>query len=406
MELALISPLLADLDHASLDLFTPDLKYPLTPLDYSTEPAPLQPFYGPAVVVPAAVAAPTLHPLNEQVFQRLCSPAAALHPLNEQVFQPAPLLQPMCEQSAATLQQWRVQRVEERIVENVGKIKVTLRKRGDENVLPSASGGNLLYQPFRYQLKHQLASGFFSAHTTVQSVLARVHIVDAENLDTQILKRGRPILSAGAELHAIVRQGAAEVSASDAEFSGELRVLFNDCSFHHSNRHFVLQVRYFLNAQMDTPFLVLVSPPFRVMARPPERRPPVSSLSSVSTSVLSSLSSSSSVSTLSSASTLSSLQLSASAGNPLVSVPFDGQQQQLVGQVMANGERVGRRRPASGENAHTKRVCRREMGAGGMPQFEQMFAHLMDHHFCKLSKQDQDRAKRTLLLQLVADLAK
>lgn len=141
----------------------------------------------------------------------------------------------------------------------VSDVVTLLKKRGEDNVLEGKD--KLLYQPYRYQLVTDVHTSAFAC--PVQTVLYTVQVVDAETKE-QVLKGAQPILQAGEGFHSMTVKG-------QGQFKGELRVLFLDCSYHHSNRPFALKVSYFLNNDLELPCLVRTSPAFRVIARPPDR---------------------------------------------------------------------------------------------------------------------------------------
>jgi hypothetical protein len=161
--------------------------------------------------------------------------------------------------STSTVAGWETC-VADNIVRDVQEIVTTLKKRGEGNVF--ASEEKLLYQPYRYQLVTEVGPQAFAG--SVQALLYRVQVVDAES-DCDILKNSTTILQAGEGFQSLQPAGA-------GTFKGEMRVLFLDCSYHHSNRPFALKVSYYLNNQLDKPILVRKSPAFRVIARPPEKK--------------------------------------------------------------------------------------------------------------------------------------
>lgn len=117
-----------------------------------------------------------------------------------------------------------------------------------------------MYSSLKYQIKTHI-----KCHDEVRKLysclIARCTVVDAEENYVEITKDGKVILD---DTHEVA------LSVGDEGFTGQLKVQFTDCSYHHSSHEFCWQISFFDPKHLEAPLLVIRSGKFRVLARKPK----------------------------------------------------------------------------------------------------------------------------------------
>jgi hypothetical protein len=139
---------------------------------------------------------------------------------------------------------------------------------------------NSLYAPIIYQMHVTVKltpdspallqnQQFVSKWNELEFVMAKVRVMNGHNHDEQILKNGKPIISGMLKVP-LTKQRT--TSGNELIFFGHNKIQFLDCSYHHNKQSFALEWSFYLPNELNHPILVVVSTPFKVYARKPNKK--------------------------------------------------------------------------------------------------------------------------------------
>jgi hypothetical protein len=137
---------------------------------------------------------------------------------------------------------------------------------------------NSLYAPIIYQM-HLTFKMTPTAPALIQQdvidkwnelefVIGKVRVVNGQQPHEEILKNGKPIIQ-GMQQIALTRQ---KTDGNEFIFFGHNKIQFLDCSYHHNKQSFALEWSFHLPNSMNQPILILLSTPFKVYARKPNKK--------------------------------------------------------------------------------------------------------------------------------------
>mmetsp|Transcript_3133 Transcript_3133/g.4623 ORF Transcript_3133/g.4623 Transcript_3133/m.4623 type:complete len:474 (-) Transcript_3133:1147-2568(-) len=95
-----------------------------------------------------------------------------------------------------------------------------------------------------------------------ECLIGKCTVVDTDDGDKEILKDDKVILNG---------QHDAAFSRTQKGFSGQHKVQFTDCGYHHNQHHFAWRISFCVPKDLNNPILVVQSAPFIVYARRPKR---------------------------------------------------------------------------------------------------------------------------------------
>lgn len=102
----------------------------------------------------------------------------------------------------------------------------------------------------------------------IEFVIAKVRVLKPGSHE-EILKNGKPILNGNLKI-ALTKQRS--TSDNELTFFGCNKIQFQDCSYHHNKQAFALEWSFYLANNLEQPVMILVSTPFKVYARKPNKK--------------------------------------------------------------------------------------------------------------------------------------